>query len=175
MAVCFIPPYNNFNFMSENINKIYLELESSGEVYLKNKLLYLYKNKYLINLLGIFIGISSFLLLIYFFIKYNEFYYIFFILTVIMSFTPIIILFIIKFFESLTFSYPAKINIGCKINGGIGNMNMGLYKSPGPLQNRINLYIKKKKLSKKEEETFNTLKDEWSGSVDQLFEIIDKI
>jgi hypothetical protein len=92
-----------------------------------------------------------------------------------MSFTPIIILFIIKFFESLTFSYPAKVNIGCKISGGIGNMNMGLYKTPGPLQNRINLYIKKKKLSKKEAETFNTLKDEWSGSVDQLFEVIDKI
>jgi len=161
--------------MNDNVNKIYLELESSGEIYLKNKLLYLYKNKYIINLIGIFVGLISFLLLIYLKIKYNEFYFIFFTITMITSFTPVIILFIIKFFERLSYSYPAKINIGCNINGGIGNMYMGLYKSPGPLQRRINLYIKKKKLNKKEAESFNTLKDEWSGSVDQLFEIIDKI
>jgi hypothetical protein len=156
-------------------NDIYRELDSSGEILIRDKISFINSNKLLISIILNILAISSFLIFILFKIKYNIEIYFLLLFIIFGAFSYIFLSLFSNFLEMLLYNYPARIKLGARKLGKTGNLPISLYNKQGPLQNRVNKYIKRKKLSFSDQRAFDILKDEWNGSIDELFMVVNKI
>ena len=150
----------------------YLKVEEAGYLYLSEKILTLHQRKLPIMLISLIISMVSMVVLLGVKIYYNVLIWPSIIFIFLGLFSLLIINYLPKFFEIISYSYPMKIKIGCRVLGGVEALPVSINLTHGPLSASIASYVKKRKLNAKEQESYEVLSKEWDGTYKELMGVI---
>ena len=150
----------------------YSKIEEAGYLYLSNKILSLNQSKYTIMLVSLLFSMVSLVSLIAIKIFYNQIFWQSLIGVFLGLISIVTINYLPKFFEMISYSYPMKIKVGCRVLGGVDALPVSIIQNQGPLSGTIAQYIKKKKFTAKEFESYKVLSQEWDGNFKDLIAVI---